>query len=168
MAAPAIVPILKKIAVAVVSDKRGRKALFYIIATIVIILLLPIIILQAIFSTPPEFDMGEVNEIIASQEAIEETTLSEIDKQMLEAGFSDLKIEEAQSVYFLVLIDKCDQDLFVERLVGCFKEEQTDAELIDAINTEFGTEIEHEEFTEAMQEIRDKYKNQEEKTDEKE
>lgn len=168
MAAPAIVPILKKIAVAVVSDKRGRKALFYIIATIVIILLLPIIILQAIFSTPPEFDMGEVNEIIASQEAIEETTLSEIDKQMREAGFSDLKIEEAQSVYFLVLIDKCDQDLFVERLVGCFKEEQTDAELIDAINTEFGTEIEHEEFTEAMQEIRDKYKNQEEKTDEKE
>ena len=89
-------------------------------------------------------------------------TLTAIEEQMLEAGYSELRVEEAQAVYLLALFDKGDEDQFVERLVGCFEEEQTDAELISAINAEFGTAINHTEFTEAVKEIREKYKNQEE------
>jgi len=49
----------------------------------------------------------------------------------------------------------------VERLVGCFEAEQTDEQLISAVNAEFGTTINPSDFTVAVQEIRDKYAEQE-------
>ena len=85
---------------------------------------------------------------------------------MLDAGYSNLRVEEAQAVYLLALFDKGNEDQFVERLVGCFEEEQTDAELISAVNAEFGTAIKHTEFTEAVKEIREKYENQEKNSSE--
>ena len=49
MAAP-IIPILKKIAVAFVSDKKGRKWLLGIILGVLFLLLMPIIAVLGIFS----------------------------------------------------------------------------------------------------------------------
>lgn len=166
MAAPAVIPIIKKVVSVVLSSKKGRKAVFYIIATVIIILLLPTIILQSMFSEELEIDTSEADAIIQEQESLGESTLSTIKEQMLNAGYSELKAEEAQAVYLLVLLDKNNQEQFVERLVSCFKVEQTDEELITAVNAEFGTSVNHEEFTEAIQEIRDKYKHQEEKSNE--
>ena len=166
MAAPAVIPIIKKVVSVVLSSKKGRKAVIYIIATVIIILLLPTIILQSMFSEELEIDTSEADAIIQEQESLVESTLSAIKEQMLNAGYSELKAEEAQAVYLLVLLDKNNQEQFVERLVSCFKAEQTDEELITAVNAEFGTSVNHEEFTEAIQEIRDKYKNQEEKSNE--
>lgn len=166
MAAPAVIPIIKKVVSVVLSSKKGRKAVFYIIATVIIILLLPTIILQSMFSEELKIDTSEADAIIQEQESLGESTLSTIKEQMLNAGYSELKAEEAQAVYLLVLLDKNNQEQFVERLVSCFKVEQTDEELIMAVNAEFGTSVNHEEFTEAIQEIRDKYKNQEEKSNE--
>ena len=106
--------------------------------------------------------LNDINSLVQEQQQVGQATLTTIEEQMLEAGYSELKVEEAQAVYLLALFDKSDEDQFVERLVGCFEEEQTDAELISAINAEFGTAINHTEFTEAVKEIREKYKNQEE------
>ena len=50
MAAPAIVPILKKVASVVLSDKKGRKAVLMIVGIVLVLLLLPIIALLGIFS----------------------------------------------------------------------------------------------------------------------
>ncbi len=52
----------------------------------------------------------------------------------------------------------------MERLVGCFDTEQTDTELITAVNDELGTAITPSDFTVAVQEIRDKYAEQEDNT----
>ncbi len=71
---------------------------------------------------------------------------------MLDEEYSQLRVEEAQAGYLLALFDKSDEEKFVERLVGCFEEEQTDAELISVVNAEFGTTINHTEFTEALKE----------------
>ena len=162
MAAPAIIPILKKVASVVLSDKKGRKAVLMIVGIVLVIIILPIIALLGIFSGGIDLGLNDINSLVQEQQQVGESTLTAIEEQMLEAGYSELRVEEAQAVYLLALFDKGDEEQFVERLVGCFEDEQTDAELISAVNAEFGTAINPTEFTEAVKEIREKYENQEE------
>ena len=162
MAAPAIVPIIKKVASVVLSDKKGRKAVLMIIGIVLVIIILPIIALLGIFSGGIDLGLDDINSMVQEQQQVGEATLVAIEEAMLDEGYSQLRVEEAQAVYLLALFDKSDEENFVERLVGCFEEEQTDAELIASVNAEFGTAINHTEFTEAVKEIREKYSNQEE------
>ena len=162
MAAPAIVPIIKKVASVVLSDKKGRKAVLMIIGIVLVIIILPIIALLGIFSGGIDLGLDDINSMVQEQQRVGEATLVAIEEAMLDEGYSQLRVEEAQAVYILALFDKSDEENFVERLVGCFEEEQTDAELIASVNAEFGTAITPSEFTEALQEVREKYLNQEE------
>lgn len=162
MAAPAIIPILKKVASVVLSDKKGRKAVLMIIGIVLVIIILPIIALLGIFSGGIDLGLDDINSMVQEQQQVGEATLVAIEEAMLDEGYSQLRIEEAQAVYLLALFDKSDEENFVERLVGCFEEEQTDAELIASVNAEFGTAITPSEFTEALKEVREKYLNQEE------
>ena len=63
--------------------------------------------------------------------------------------------EEAQTLYLFALHDEGEEDGFVMRLVGCFEADQTDEELVQKVNTEFGKEITTEDFQNAVQEFRD-------------
>ena len=162
MAAPAIVPIIKKVASVVLSDKKGRKAVLMIIGIVLVIIILPIIALLGIFSGGIDLGLDDINSMVQEQQQVGEATLVAIEEAMLDEGYSQLRVEEAQAVYLLALFDKSDEENFVERLVGCFEEEQTDAELIASVNAEFGTAINHTEFTETLKEVREKYLNQEE------
>ena len=162
MAAPAIVPIIKKVASVVLSDKKGRKAVLMIIGIVLVIIILPIIALLGIFSGGIDLGLNDINALVQEQQQVGEATLVAIEEAMLDEGYSQLRVEEAQAVYLLALFDKSDEENFVERLVGCFEEEQTDAELIASVNAEFGTAITPSEFTEALKEVREKYLNQEE------
>ena len=162
MAAPAIVPIIKKVATVVLSDKKGRKAVLMIIGIVLVIIILPIIALLGIFSGGIDLGLDDINSMVQEQQQVGEATLVAIEEAMLDEGYSQLRVEEAQAVYLLALFDKSDEENFVERLVGCFEEEQTDAELIASVNAEFGTAITPSEFTEALKEVREKYLNQEE------
>ena len=162
MAAPAIVPILKKVATVVLSDKKGRKAVLMIIGIVLVIIILPIIALLGIFSGGIDLGLDDINSMVQEQQQVGEATLVAIEEAMLDEGYSQERVEEAQAVYLLALFDKTDEDNFVERLVGCFEEEQTDAELIASVNAEFGTAITPSEFTETLKEVRKKYLNQEE------
>lgn len=162
MAAPAIIPILKKVASVVLSDKKGRKAVLMIVGIVLVIIILPIIALLGIFSGGIDLGLNDINSMVQEQQQVGEATLVAIEEAMLDEGYSQLRVEEAQAVYLLALFDKSDEENFVERLVGCFEEEQTDAELIASVNAEFGTAITPSEFTEALKEVREKYLNQEE------
>ena len=159
MAAPAIVPIIKKVASVVLSDKKGRKAVLMIIGIVLVIIILPIIALLGIFSGGIDLGLDDINSMVQEQQQVGEATLVAIEEAMLDEGYSQLRVEEAQAVYLLALFDKSDEDQFVERLVGCFEEEQTDAELISAVNAEFGTAINHTEFTETLKEVREIFLN---------
>ena len=162
MAAPAIVPIIKKVASVVLSDKKGRKAVLMIIGIVLVIIILPIIALLGIFSGGIDLGLDDINSMVQEQQQVGEATLVAIEEAMLDEGYSQLRVEEAQAVYLLALFDKSDEENFVERLVGCFEEEQTDAELIASVNAEFGTAITPSEFTETLKEVRENYLNQEE------
>ena len=156
-----IIPILKKVAVTLVTDKKARKVILGIVLGIVFVILMPIIAIPGIFSGGIDLGLDDINSLIQQQQQIGESTLTAIEEQMIEAGYSKLNVEEAQAIYLLALFDKTDEENFVERLVGCFRAEQTDTELITAVNEEFGTAINPSDFTVAVQEIRDKYAEQE-------
>ena len=160
MAVP-IIPILKKVAVAIVSDKKGRKVVIGIVLGIIFVIMMPIIAIMGIFSGGIDLGLDDINSLVQQQQTVGESTLTAIEESMLDEGYSQLKVEEAQAIYLLALFDKTDEENFVDRLVGCFETEQTDTELISAVNAEFGTAITPLDFTIAVQEIRDKYAEQE-------
>ncbi len=154
MAAP-IIPILKKIAVALVSDKKGRKWLLGIILGVLFLILMPIIAVLGIFSGGIDINTDGLFDKIYEQQAKMEVVAQEIEDEMLNAGYTEVQVEEAQTLYLFALHDEGEKDGFVLRLVGCFETDQTDEELIQKVNTEFGKDITTEDFQNAVQEFRD-------------
>ena len=154
MAAP-IIPILKKVAVAIVSDKKGRKWLLGVILGITFIILMPIIALLGIFSGGLDLNLDGIYDKINEQQAKMEIVAQDIEDEMLNAGYTQQEVQEAQTLYLFALQDEAEEDGFVLRLVGCFEADQTDEELVQNVNTEFGKEITTEDFQNAVQEFRD-------------
>ena len=154
MAAPAVVPIIKA-AVAVLTDKRLRKILLGIVLGILFLILMPIIALLGIFSGDIDLNVDRLYEELYDQQAKMEAVAQEIEDEMLDAGFTQTQVEEAQTLYMFALHDEGEEDGFVLRLVGCFETDQTDEELVSAVNAEFGKEIKTEDFQNAVQELRD-------------
>ena len=154
MAVP-VAAILKKVAVAVGSNKNVLKTVCGIVLGIVVIVCMPIIALLGIFSGDAELDIDTEPIYGWIEEGQTEFTemFDEIEEKMAEAGFSEERVEEAQILYAYSLFRFSEEENFTDRFVGCFAEEQTDEELIAAVNAEFGTAILPEEFLDVMEEI---------------
>lgn len=154
---------LKKLSAIVLSDKNNLKTAVGIIIGIIVIIVMPIAAVLSIFSGDMNIDTDRLQQMITesltSEEEdnlkfIEDTMLS-LDKKMTDAGFHD-RVKEAQVLYVLALSDYSREDGFTEKLVGCFAAEQTDEQLILAVNEAFGTDIKSEDFTKVMNDIRAK------------
>lgn len=92
----------------------------------------------------------------AKLEAVE-ATMNEIEARIMEKGLDYSRVKEAQVLYILALSDISDQPGFVDTLVSCFWENQSDKQLIDAINSTFGKNIRASDFTKIMEGIRANY-----------
>ena len=157
MAAP-IIPILKKLAVALVTDKKFRNRVFGIILGILIIIMLPVMAVVGVFSELGNINTSEMEQILSEYEATASAVATEIEEEMTALGYTSLQIEEAQTLYAFALYDYGAEEGFVEKLVGCYSlEEQTDEELITKVNETFGTEYSAEDYTSLMQELRDNH-----------
>ena len=157
MAAP-IIPILKKVAVAVLTDKKLFKKVMGIILGIIIIILTPVLAIVGIFSQLANVDMSEAKQFIAEYETTASMICEKIEEEMTALGYTSLQIEEAQTLYVFALYDYGEEEGFVEKIVSCYTiEEQTDEELIAKVNETFGTEYTVDEYTDLMQEIRDNH-----------
>ena len=66
---------------------------------------------------------------------------------MAAAGHSQEQGKAAEVLFVLALWEQAHDPGFVDKLVGCFAEEQTDEQLIAAVNAAFGTNLTAEEFT---------------------
>ncbi len=162
MAAPAVIPILKKVASVVVSDKKLRKVAIGIVLGVIFIVIMPILAVIGIFNGTLDIGLDNVGEIIDKYETTAQATMTDIQTAMTEKGYSAQRIEEAQALYMFVFFDRDNENGFVDKFVACFEAEQTDEQLISTINQTFGTNVSAQEYTDAIQEIRDKYKEQEE------
>ena len=153
---------LKKIAVALLTNLKVLKTVGGIALGIIIIIIMPIVAIVSIFNGDVDIDYGRLDEIIAEnmdegdRENLElsESVLAELETKMTDAGFES-RVQEAQTLYLLGLVDHGGEEGFSDTLVGCFGEEQTDEELIAAVNEAFGSAITLEDFTRAMEKYRE-------------
>ncbi len=148
---------LKKIAVAILTDKKALKVVGGIVIGVIIIIIMPIIAILGIFGGDVEVDTGRLHEMIAEQQSVSMERWSEVETAMTDAGCTSLRIQEAQALFSFALYDYAADSDFADKLVGCFTTEQTDEELIAAVNAAFGTQINAGDFTNAMASARASY-----------
>ena len=155
---------LKKIAVAVLTDKKLRRTVLGIILGVLIIIIMPVAAVISVFSGDTKIDTDRLQQLVIEEMSNEEKAklqtvedmMKAIETAMTENGLPAEKAKEAQVLYVLALSDHASQADFVSKLVGCFAEEQTDEQLIAAVNTAFGTTLNAEDFTKVMTVIRAK------------
>ena len=155
---------LKKIAVALLTDKRVLKAIGMTVLVLIVALLLPLMAMMAILNGDIELDTSELmDRIEANLSASDLAMLTNIENTMeaIDTALTDKempsRVREAQALYIMALYDKSGSSNFVSRLVSCFRENQTDTQLINAVNREFGTNIAEEEFSRVAQNLRTTY-----------
>ncbi len=148
---------LKKIAVALLSDPKTLKKVVSIVLTLLVAVIMPIAAVIAIFSSDfeidvPEFQRLAIQNLTPEQRAdlqFIEDTGNEIQAALTARG-QEKRLKEALVLFLFALGDFAHEPDFVSKLVGCFVEGQTHAELIAAVNAAFGTDIDPEDFEKIM------------------
>ena len=152
---------LKKVAVALLSDTKTLRKVLFAVLVVLVAMILPMVMVVSLFSGDFQVDTAALQEYVEDNLTAAditllrsiETTMGEIETAMINAGFSG-DVGAAQALYVMVLSDYANQPGFVSRLVSCFAEEQTDAQLVAAVNNTFGTDIDGEEFSNVMRNVR--------------
>ena len=155
---------LKKIAVAILTDKKLRRTVLGIILGEINIIIMQEAAVISLFNGDIKIDTDRLQTLVVENLSAEEKAklqavedmMKAIEVAMTEKGFTAEKVKEAQVLYVLALSDYAEQTDFVSKLAGCFAEEQTDKQLIIAVNTAFGTTLNAEDFTKVMTAIRAK------------
>ena len=157
----AIAAALKKLAVYIGTDKKVLKTVAGIVLGVVLLLLLPIAAVLGVFSGDVKIDTDRLQVLIAEQQATGEAGMAQLEERMIAAGYDEPRIRQAQALYAYALFPYGKEEGFTEKLVGCFTAEQTDEELISAVNAEFATNILSEEFKVLMEELHEKFAEEE-------
>ena len=145
---------LKKIAVAVFTDKKSRKTVIGLILGIIVIIAMPIAVFVSALNMSADMDSEDLkrfaSEELTDEEKAElqtvEDTMKAIETAMTERGFTAEKTKEAQALYIFFLYERSGDESFAEKLSDCFAENQTDEQLIAAVNSAFGTELKAEDY----------------------
>ena len=152
---------LKKIAVSLLTDPKTLKFVGGIVIGVIVIIVMPIAAVVSVFNGEIRIDTDRLQQKVvenlsaeeqAKLQKVEDTMLG-IEEKMNAAGFTG-RAKEAQVLYVLALSDYAEEDGFIDKLVGCFAADQSDEQLIAAVNTTFGMEISSEDFTKIMENIR--------------
>ena len=154
MAVP-IIPILKKIGTAVLSNKKGRKVVGGIILGSLVLLMTPAAVVLGIFSGSMDINTDGVQTIVKDRQATEEKRYAEIEQAMTEAGYSEIKIREAQAIYSFALFNLSGDDV-AEKITECFSA-KTDEELAEKINGAFYTVFSVDEISAILDSVRQEY-----------
>lgn len=160
-----VAAFLKQIAASLLTNRKVLKFIGGVILVVVIIVCIPIYTVVGIFSGDITIDINRFQELLEQNMSAEdeamlrqvESIMLEIEDTMTAEGFSSQRITEAQVLYVLALSDYASQPGFVDKLVGCFTPEQTDANLISSVNAAFGTNLLTLDFTTIMESIRAVY-----------
>ena len=165
MAVPAVAAVAKKVIVVVATDKKLRNFVLGIILGVLIILLMPIAVIIGLANQDIEIDVDRAQDLVIQNMSYEdrellqgiENTMIAIEDAMVDAGHSPSRVREAQVLYILALSEQSASANFVDRLVACFTENQSDANLIRRVNSTFGTNISADDFSNVMLSIRGTY-----------
>lgn len=150
-----------KITSAVASDKNARKVIGIIIGSVIGFLLIPLIAYMGIIGNMDsiEIDTNQVQQSIVQKMSAEEKAklqhiedvMTGISKECSKRKLKNIVSKKAQAVYACAFydIEKSDND-FISKLVDCFEQAKDDNELLNMINSAFGTNISAEDFSHLM------------------
>ena len=150
-----------KVAVAVASDTRGRAAIATILCSIIMLFFLPLIVYMGIIGNMDsiEIDTNQVQQSIVQNMSAEEKAklqhiedvMTGISKECSKRKLKSIVGKKAQAVYACAFydIEKTDSD-FISKLVDCFEQAKDDNELLNMLNSAFGTNISAEDFSHLM------------------
>lgn len=156
----AIGAALKRAAFSLLSDRRALKKAGMVILTLALAVILPVLSVAAVLDSV-EVDSAALSQTVTANLSAEtqaellktESLITELNSAMSDAGFA-ARQTEAQVLALLGLSGQADDPEFTAKLVGCFTENQTDAQLIGAVNAAFGTTLDTDEFSAIMSAIR--------------
>ena len=128
---------LKKVAVAVFTDKKSRKTVIGLILGIIVVIAMPIAVFISALNMSADMDSEDlkrfVSEKLTDEEKAELQTVEDmmkaIETAMTERGFTAEKTKEAQALYMFFLYERSGDESFAEKLSACFAENQTDEQL---------------------------------------
>ena len=150
-----------KITSAVASDKNARKVTGIIIGSVIGLLLIPLIAYMGIIGNMDsiEIDTNQVQQSIVQNMSAEEKAklqhiedvMTGISKECSKRKLKSIVGKKAQAVYACAFydIEKSDSD-FISKLVDCFEQAKDDNELLNMLNSAFGTNISAEDFSHLM------------------
>lgn len=149
---------LKRIAVAVFTDKKSRKTVIGMILGIIVVIAMPIAVFISALNVSADMDSEDLNRFVSEKLTNEEKaelqtvedTMKAIETAMTEKGFTAEKTKEAQALYMFFLYEQSGDEGFAEKLSACFAEDQTDEQLIAAVNVAFDTELKAEDYGKAL------------------
>lgn len=156
-----VATVLKKVAAYIATDKKALKTVGGIVLGVIIIICMPIAAVIGIFSGDVEIDTERLYKTVSEKQTVMEEQWSAVETAMIDAGYDTSRIDEAKLLFTFALSDYAESEDFTEKFVNCFTAEQTDEELIAAVNNTFGTDISVTEFQNAMQSEREKQKENE-------
>ena len=145
---------LKKIAVALLADRKNWEKLAVALFAVLLLFLLPILSVEAIFQADMDWDSPELVSAVLEELDVgslgflesSNNILTQLQNALKEAGFGFDEFRKAQALYWLALSPFSEESDFIEKLVGCFAPDQTNEELVANVNAAFGTDIDPEEF----------------------
>ena len=150
-----------KAVVVVASDKRGRAVIATILCSIIMLFFLPLIVYMGVMSSLEEVKIDNVQAqqmIVQNMSAEEKAKLQHIEnvmtgisKECTKRKLKSIVGKTAQAVYACAFYDveKTDND-FISKLVDCFEQAKDDDELLNMLNSTFGTNISAEDFSHLM------------------
>lgn len=145
---------LKRVAVAVFTDKKSRKTVIGLILGIIVVIAMTIAVFISALNMSADMDSEDLKRFAAEEltddekaelETVEDV-MKAIETAMTERGFTAEKTREAQALYMFFLYERSGDESFAEKLSDCFAEDQTDEQLIAAVNSAFGTELKAEDY----------------------
>ena len=151
---------LKKVAVAVLSDKKVIKRVVIFLLSIIVGLIMPVVAMLSFFSAKIDISAEQLESVAENLDPAEiaklrkvESTADAIEEQMRNADLND-KYQEAQVLYILVLYKYQDEEDFVPRLVSCYRNSSSDEAVIRRVNREFGCDIDSDEYIKVVMGLR--------------
>lgn len=157
-----VAAVLKKIAVSSLTNPKVMKTVGGVVLGVIVLIVMPIAAVVSVFNGEIRIDTDRLQQMVvenlsaeeqAKLQKVEDTMLG-IEEKMNAAGFTG-RVKEAQVLYVLALSDHAAEDGFIDKLVGCFAADQSDEQLIAAVNTTFGTKLSAKDFIKVMGNIRD-------------
>lgn len=139
---------LKKIAVAIFTDPKVLKKVGGIVLGIIIIICMPIVAVVSIFNGDVNIDTDKLNTSIQqalTEEQNEKLKLYNDTMEKIENMLKDKHLSKfntlAEVIYLFALSDKSKDNNFVKDYVSCFKKNYSNEEVVNAVNSKFGTDI---------------------------